>query len=545
MNELYSSYKNFKPAPSSAPLSFGEGLGVRSYDTIIIGSGISGMATGAILSKEGQRVLVLEQHYTPGGLTHTFKRNDYEWDVGVHYVGEVGNDSFMIKKVYDYVCDTPIIWADMGEVYECIYFGDEKFEFKKGRKPFTDYFINLFPEEKEGIEKYVELIIAMDKYGMGYFGEKVVPGFLAKILGKLMRKKYLKYASRTTKSILDELIKSDKLKAILTAQYGDIGLTPAQSSFAMHAGVARHYLEGGFYPVGGSGVFFEKIAPVITKAGGTILVRAEVSEILIENGRAKGVKMADGKTILAKTIISTAGIDITYRNLLPLKIQQEIGLPQLMEGLNNSTSGYCLYLGLKGSAAELNIPKSNFWIFPPQYDHDKNRNDYIKGITKDLPVVYISFPGAKDPDFEKRFPNKCTIEIIALESYDKFKPWESEKWKHRSEEYDKLKEKLSSELLEYLYKYLPQTKGKIDYQELSTPLSIKHFTKHNYGEMYGLAHTIERFNNLMLKPQTPIKGLYLAGQDIITAGVAGGLMSSVICVSHIKKTNYLNKIMKN
>ncbi len=529
MNKLFSSYKNFKSD--------------KTFDTIIIGSGISGLALGSILSKEGQQVLLLEQHYTPGGMTHTFRRNEYEWDVGVHYVGEVGSPT-MIKKVYDYVCDTPIEWADMGEVYDCAYFGNERFEFRKGRKQFTEYFSKLFPEEKNGIEKYVELLHAMEKYGMGYYAEKVVPGFISKLIGKLMRKKYLSYAGRTTKSVLDELFTNDKLKAILTSQYGDMGLPPATCSFAMHAGVTRHYLEGGYYPVGGSAAFFEKIAPVIKKASGEILVRAEVAEILVENGKAVGVKMSDGKTIAAKTIISTVGLDITYRKLLPLKVQQELALSKKMKGLTNSISYCCLYLGLKHTAAELNIPKSNFWIFPERYDHDKNMDDYKKGITKDLPVVYISFPGAKDPDFEKRYPGKCTIEIIALVDYDTFKPWEKEKWRHRGEEYDKRKETFSNNLLEYLYKYLPQTKGKIDYQELSTPLSAKHFGAHPRGELYGLDHTTARFNNTMLKPETAIKGLYLAGQDIVTAGVAGGLMSAVICVSHIKKGDYVRKIIK-
>lgn len=529
MNPLYSSYSKYKSN--------------KKFDTIIIGSGISGLAMGSILSKEGQCVLLLEQHYTPGGMTHTFKRNDYEWDVGVHYVGEVGTPT-MVKKVYDYVCDTPIVWADMGAVYDVAYFGNERYEFRKGRKPFTEYFTNLFPQEKEGIEKYVALILAMEGYGNGYFAEKVVPGFVSKLIGKLMRKKYLTYALRTTKSVLDELISNDKLKAILTSQYGDMGLPPGQCSFAMHAGVTKHYLEGGYYPVGGSGVFFDKIAPVIKKHGGEILIRATVAEILTEKAKVIGVKMSDGKVIAAKTVISTVGLDVTYRHLLSPTVQKEIGISKKLEGLHNSISYCCLYLGLKHTAEELNIPKANFWIFPDKYDHDANMNDYITEKNKELPVVYVSFPGAKDPDFQNRYPGRCTIEIITLVNYDRFKPWEHEKWRHRGLAYEEVKQKLSNELLAYLYKYLPQTKDKIDFQELSTPLTARHFGGHPLGELYGLNHDTERFNNQMLKPETPIKGLYLAGQDIVTAGVAGGLMSSVICISHMKKTNYLKKIMK-
>ena len=65
----------------------------ETYDYIVIGSGMGGMTAAAMLSKLGKKVLVLEQHYVPGGYTHTFKRKKYLWDVGVHAVGEVTEHS--------------------------------------------------------------------------------------------------------------------------------------------------------------------------------------------------------------------------------------------------------------------------------------------------------------------------------------------------------------------------------------------------------------------------------------------------------------------
>ncbi|HCI16410.1 MAG TPA: FAD-dependent oxidoreductase, partial [Candidatus Marinimicrobia bacterium] len=61
----------------------------ESFDTIIIGSGMSGLTAAVLLSQYGQRVLVLEKHFKAGGFTHTFTRKKYEWDVGIHYIGEV------------------------------------------------------------------------------------------------------------------------------------------------------------------------------------------------------------------------------------------------------------------------------------------------------------------------------------------------------------------------------------------------------------------------------------------------------------------------
>jgi all-trans-retinol 13,14-reductase len=515
----------------------------ESFDTIIIGSGMSGMALAALLSKDGQKVLVLERHYVAGGCTHTFKRGNYEWDVGLHYVGDVGTNT-ELKKIYDYICDTPIEWADMGEVYDRIYFGNEVYEFRKGKEAFIQYFSDLFPQEKDGIKKYVELLSQVIKAANLFYAEKAIPQLADQIIGKWMRHAYMKYASKTTQEVLDEIFTSSKLKAILAAQFGDYGLPPSKSSFAMHATVAHHYMEGGFYPVGGSRIIFEKIAPVIKKAGGEVFVNAEVEEILIENGKAIGIQMVGGKIWKAKTIISTIGIQNTYKNLLPEKIQQQYGLDKKLNELKPSLAYIGLYLGFKKTAQELDLPKSNFWIFPEQYNHDENLKAYNNGTCGDFPVVYISFPSAKDPDFENRHPGISTIEIITLAEYNSFSIWEGSSWKHRGLKYDEMKEKMSQQLLAYLYRYLPQTIGKVDYYELSTPLSTKHFQGYPSGEMYGLEFTPERYKNKHLKTRTPIEGLFIAGQDIVSAGIGGAVMSAIVCASAMKNTNYVSKILK-
>ena len=90
------------------------------FDTILIGSGMGCLATGACLAKEGQKVLILERHYTAGGYTHVFKRRGYEWDVGIHYIGEVNREKGVLKKLFDYVTDGELKWADMGEVYHLL-----------------------------------------------------------------------------------------------------------------------------------------------------------------------------------------------------------------------------------------------------------------------------------------------------------------------------------------------------------------------------------------------------------------------------------------
>lgn len=115
---------------------------------------------------------------------------------------------------------------------------------------------------------------------------------MAAIAGSFLRRKLSTFYKRTTLEVLQSLTDNETLIAVLSAQFGDYGMPPAQSSFAIHAVVAKHYLNGGAYPIGGSGEIFETIAPSILKNGGDIYINAGVTEILIENGdKAVGVKL--------------------------------------------------------------------------------------------------------------------------------------------------------------------------------------------------------------------------------------------------------------
>ena len=107
-----------------------------------------------------------------------------------------------------------------------------------------------------------------------------------------------------------------------------------------------------------------------------------------------------------------------------------------------------------------------------------------------------------------------------------------------------MKDKISKRLLEHLFDHLPNLRNKIDYYELSSPLTTKHFVNYQKGELYGIDHSPQRFNQKFLRPKTPIKGLYLTGQDIVSAGVGGALFSGLITSASITGINFMKKIYK-
>ncbi len=512
----------------------------QSYDAVVIGSGMGGLTTAALLSELGKRVCVLEQHYTAGGYTHSYERNGYEWDVGVHYIGDVGAPT-RTRKLYDFLSDGKLAWAPMAKEYDRFYIGDRVFSAIAGKAEFRDNLRASFPDEQEAIDKYLQLLAetggAMSTYAMGK---------VAKPWQRLLAKPFMKmpeYVFRTTYDVLSELTSDQDLIAVLCGQWGDMGVPPRKSAFLVHAMIARHYMHGGFYPVGGSWKIAESIIPKIQKSGGEVFTYARVAEIVVEDGAVKGVKMQDGHVIDCDTVISSAGIANTFQRLLANDVAERTGYNARLQHVEPSMAHLGIYIGLQGTAEELGLPKTNFWIYPSN-DYDQAVDAFMEDIDAPFPVVYVSFPSAKDPDYLNRHPGTATIEIVAPAPYKWFEKWQGTTWGKRGDDYDALKARLTDRLMRHLYDKLPQLEGKVDYCETSTPLSTEWFSAYRHGELYGLDHSATRLQQDWLGPRTQIPGLWLTGQDTLTCGVTGAMMSGLLTVTAMTGVRRISPLMK-
>ena len=498
------------------------------YDAIVIGSGIGGLTAAACLSKMGKKVIVLEQHYTAGGFTHSYDRNGYEWDVGVHYIGDMGAKHTLARRLFDYVTDGKLQWAAMDDHYDRLFIGDRQIDLVAGPEAFAKELKSQFPGEEQAIDSYLDYLSQVAKAMPGVTLAKVLPNLMAGPFRYLARRKAPDFLNRTTREVLETLTGNQELIAALTGQWGDNGLVPDDSSFIIHALIARHYLYGGYYPVGGASEMAKTIIPVIQQGGGEVFTYADVKEILVENGKAVGVRMADGQAIHAPAVISNAGVFNTFGTLLPDHAPHKAFYQNKLGQVQRSMASVCLYIGLQDTAENLALPKTNFWIYPGP-DYRGQVEDFLADPdNRDIPLTYISFPSAKDPSFTERYPGRATIEIVAPGPFQWYQQWADKPWGKRGEDYEAKKDAYAQRLLKKLYEKMPHLRGKVDYYELSTPLSTDYFCRYSSGEIYGLDHTPQRFEQDWLKPKTRLPGLYLTGQDIMTCGVVGAMIGGLL-----------------
>jgi len=513
-----------------------------NYDALVIGSGMGGLTTAALLSELGWKVCVLEQHYTAGGYTHSYDRAGYEWDVGVHYIGDVGAKT-RTRLMFDFLSDGALKWAPMDEEYDRFYLGDKVFCAKAGKQEFRDNLVEQFPAEEQAIDRYMMLLGrvggALSMLGM----DRMMKPWQRFVSTPYRKWKMPSFIYRKTYDVLSELTTDQDLIATICGQWGDMGLPPRQSAFLVHAMIARHYLYGGFYPVGGSWRIADSIIPKIQKAGGEVFTYARVKQILVENGAVAGVEMEDGHRIECPCVISSAGVDNTFRHLLPDDVVDKTGYLKAMETVRPSFGHLGIYIGLKGTAEELGLPRTNFWIYPGN-DYDTAIEAFKQDPAAPFPVVYISFPSAKDPDYLNRHPGTATIEIVAPAPYEWFEKWKGSTWGKRGDDYEAFKASLGERLMRHLYDKLPHLEGRVDYYEVSTPVSTEWFSAYRHGELYGLDHTPERLQQHWLGPRTRIPGLWLTGQDTLTCGVTGAMMAGLLTTTAMVGIRKITPLMK-
>lgn len=317
----------------------------------------------------------------------------------------------------------------------------------------------------------------------------------------------------------------------------------------MYASLVAHFYQGGYYPVGGASEIAYTVIPTIEQAGGRVLVRANVKEVLLnpQTNEAVGVRVAKGNqdhVVLAPIVISAAGVVNTYTKFLPEKVVAKSGID--LKNVKSGKALFSVFVGLEGSKEDLGLVDTNYWMFK-DVDIEKSVAEYLGRSPEevrqgDVPLLFLSFPSTKDPVIEQRYPGRSTCAIITMTPYEWFEEWRDERLKNRGPDYTSLKMDIGRKMWGQVCTLFPHLEDKMDYIDVGSPLSNRYYFGSPRGEVYGADHDVRRFDPLTqieLRPETPISGLYLTGQDILTCGFSGAMHSGLLTASVILQRNIM------
>lgn len=499
------------------------------WDAIVIGSGIGGMTAAAALSRVGHKVLLLEQHQTLGGLTHSFSREGFTWDVGMHYLGGMSPQD-QDRALLDWLSDTPIDFVSLGSIYDIVHIGSAK-PLSLSR-PYEAQEMDLkdrYPDQAEAIEAWTHAMREGREAMYKIFPTRAMPEIAGDMLDWWNRRALEKWCARTTKEVIDEITDHPELAAVMAAQWGDHGGRPSEASFAMHALIAGWYLySGSWYPVGGSAAFADHIIPTLAKHGGEARAGVRVEELLFEDDTVVGVRTDDGTEIRAKVVISDIGARETIDALLPEDCGHEDWLAEIRK-LPSSIAHFTVFVGFEGDIEAGGATKANHWIYPTG-EVDALWTDVPDGAP---PCMAVSFGSLKNPLHDPGPQKKHMGQVLVWTDWETVARWADQPADARGDEYADFKHRVEQTLMAQFETYFPDLAKLVVYRELATPLSTVSFTGHRHGAFYGLDVTPERVMCDALRAKTPIPGLYLAGQDVASPGIPGALWGGLLSAASV------------
>lgn len=492
------------------------------WDAIVIGSGAGGLTAAVALARKGQRVLVLEQHYLPGGWCHSFSLEGYRFSPGVHYIGELDHGG-SVRRLYEGLgLGQDLEFCELNpDGFDHFLIGGDRFDVPKGYDRYMERLEARFPHEKEGLREYFGIVRQLNRELLSCEEYLAFPKILAlpfKAPG------LLRFGLRTQKAVLDRTIHDPLLRGILSAQSGDHGLAPSRVSMPLHASMTVHYYNGGFYPRGGAKRLPHAYIKALRRLGGKLRLRTRVQRILVDKGRAVGVELESGEVIHAGTVVSNADPAVTFGKLVP----REYGEKQWKkaEKMEYSVSLLSLFCAVDMDLRGMGFDSGNYW-----YYRDRDVGGVYERIEKRLPGkevdgLFLTVTTLKDPGHQRN--GHHTIEMFTFLPFEAFSRFSGTKPGERPAEYDALKQGLADKMLAAAENVIPGLRRNMKFLSIGTPLTNDYYCESFRGAAYGTAKTPWQLGPFSFGIQSPIERLYSVGASTISHGVAGAAMSGLI-----------------
>jgi len=476
------------------------------FDALIIGSGLGGLSCAAAFARQGFRVLVLEQHDKPGGYATAFRRpGGFLFDCSLHSttVGERGGVHNLIPG-FPEIQDLEFVPHKV--LYRAVFPEHDIRVPHRNLPAYLETLSKAFPAEADGIRSLFDGIAALERELNAY----------AKAAGKVEMSRMpvefpqlVRYSASTWGQVLGAHIKDPKLQAIVSALWTYYGLPPSRLAGIYYALPTLYYLtEGGYYPRGRSQNISDAFVKFIEARGGRVLLRTRAERILVDNGAAVGVRAADGRQFLARAVISNANAYDTFHKLLEPADALRDYLAR-MERFSVSLSAFQIFLGLNTDLVhKLGVADSEIF-YSHGYDPEAAYQAALKADVENCGFCVTLY----DNLFEGYSPKgKNTLNIIALQGFDHWKPYEADYWKGNKAAYRAEKERIAGILIKQVEKtLLPGLSQAIEVKEIGTPLTHARYTSNYRGAIYGWDQTLDNAMPRRVGHATPIRNLYIAG----------------------------------
>ena len=498
------------------------------YDAIVIGSGVGGLSAALKLARSGCSVLVLEAMTAFGGYLNPFHRKGYTFDTGLHLIGEIAKEDTFWMLLEELGLSNAVEFIELDpEGFDRYIFPDYELKLGKGKERFIEQLINDFPKEEQGIKKFFRIFDKIVKAGTDTGATE--GGALSKLAYILRNPVMIKYSRVPYQKLLDGVTSDRRLQAVFAANCAYYGIHPAKASIIIAILVWNHFLNGAYYPGGGSGAFRDAFVNSLQNHGAVLKSRSRVLSI-DRQGNEFLVNTESEEQYGARVVISNADPVITFEHLvkseiIPPKIKRKVN------GLRPSGGSFYAFVGTALDLPSLGITDAAIHHFD-KYDVNAIYEDWFSPTPpedKDCSYFFMTSASLKDPGgchAPKGFHN---VEIMTGTNYNYFKNWADFPSMKRGEDYKHLKEEIGKRLISAAESYIPGLSQNLDFIEYATPLTNEYWVNAVKGGNYGPLQTPDQVGpGRFITHTAGIKGLFLAGAGTTGGGVMTCLASGVL-----------------
>ncbi len=470
------------------------------HDIIIIGSGLGGLASGAILARRGMSVCVLEQHTQAGGCLQSFRRGGATFDTGFHCVGglrpgEVLHPYFRHLRLLD------LPWVQMDEAcFEEIHIGDDVYAFAQGRERFIETLAERFPTERAGLEAFMDMLESTGHSLAHLFDD-------ADTARAHTRERF----GQSAYAFLQRTIADPRLRSVLSGASMKMELHADALPLYTFAQINNSYIQSAWRLRGGGEPIVRRLVEQIEAAGGTVRTRARVARLIAADGRLTAAELSDGERVEGRTFISdihpalTVGLIPSDSGLLRRVYRQRI------ESLRNTFGFFTLHV----HAPDTPIPYLNRNVSI----YDGYESLWHNDRSEISPSYLISCRPPDTPDSR----TVTTLDVLhpITPRINSLLPWDTKHYA-QNPRYTAWKS-VSAELCEQrLREHVALPPGfTIERVTTSTPRTYHRYTGTPYGSAYGIRRDCRDLPRTLLSPRTPIPNLLQTGQSVNVHGVLG------------------------